>query len=39
MKNFKNKNEAINYLVEETGLSYEECKKAYNFIMNLDLNK
>ena len=36
---FKNKNEAIKYLVNETGLSKQECSEAYNFIMNLDLEK
>ena len=37
MSQFKNKNEAIKYLVNETGLSKQECSEAYNFIMNLDL--
>ena len=39
MSQFKNKNEAIKYLVNETGLSKQECSEAYNFIMNLDLEK
>lgn len=39
MSQFKNKNEAIKYLVDETGLSKQECSEAYNFIINLDLEK
>lgn len=39
MSQFKNKNEAIKYLVNETGLSKQECYEAYNFIIKLDLEK
>lgn len=39
MKGFKNKAEAIDYLVNETGLSKTECTNAYNLIMKLDLEK
>lgn len=39
MSQFETKNEAIKYLVNETGLTNQECSEAYNFIMNLDLEK
>lgn len=37
MSQFKNKNETIKHLVNETGLLKQECSEAYNFMMNLDL--
>jgi len=39
MSKFKSKNEAINYLMEETGLSKQECKDAYDFILKIDFSK
>lgn len=39
IKHFNSKKEAIDYLVRETGIKRSECIKAYDFIMNLDLEK
>lgn len=39
ISSFKNKNEAINYLIKETGLSKQECKDAYDFAMKVDFDK
>lgn len=36
---FESKNEAINYLIKETGLSKQECKDAYDFAMKTDFDK
>lgn len=36
---FRTKNEAINYLIKETGLSKQECKDAYDFVMKTDFDK
>ena len=36
---FPTKEEAINYLVNETGISKEECLTAYDFIMKMQLDK
>lgn len=37
IKKFKTKEEAIDFLANETGISKKECIKAYDFIINLDL--
>lgn len=39
LKQFKTKEEAINYLVKETNISKKECLEAYEIIMKLDLDK
>lgn len=39
IKQFNSKKEAIDYLVKETGIKRSECIKAYDFMMNLDLEK
>lgn len=39
MNHFETKDEALNYLAKETGLPKHECQEAFNFIMNLDLEK
>lgn len=39
MNMFDSKEETINYLVKETGLSKQECTEAYNSIMKIDFNK
>lgn len=36
---FESKNEAIQYLIKETGLSKQECKDAYDFVMKTDFDK
>ncbi len=36
---FKNKKDAINYLMKETGLSSEECLNAYDIIIKIDIDK
>lgn len=36
LKDFSNKDEAIEYLVNETKLSKEECSVAYDFIMKIE---
>ncbi|MCM1052954.1 MAG: helix-turn-helix domain-containing protein [Ruminococcus sp.] len=38
LKEFKNKEEAINYLMRETKLSKKECTNAYEILIKLDLN-
>ena len=35
LKQFGTKEEAVDYLVNETNLSVEECSKAYDFYINL----
>ncbi len=39
MSKFKNKDEAVNYLMGETGLSKQECTDAYNLTMKIDFEK
>ena len=39
LKGFSSKEDAIKYLVKETGVLKEECFKVYDFIMKLDLEK
>lgn len=36
LKDFSNKDEAIEYLVNETKLSKEECSTAYDIIMKIE---
>lgn len=36
LKDFPNKEEAIEYLVNETKLSKEECSTAYDIIMKIE---
>ena len=36
---FENKNEAIKYLIKKTGLSKQECKAAYDFVIKTDFDK
>ena len=36
---FSTKKDAVEYLIKETKLSEEECSKAYDFLINLDLDK
>ncbi len=36
LKDFCNKDEAIEYLVDETKLSKEECSTAYDIIMKIE---
>lgn len=36
---FDSKEEAINFLVKETGISKQECTEAYDFMKKLDLNQ
>ena len=36
LKKFNNRNEAIEYLVNETKLSKEECSTAYDIIMKIE---
>lgn len=36
LKNFNNKDEAIEYLVNETKISKEECSTAYDIIMKIE---
>ncbi len=36
LKDFSNKDEAIEYLVDETKLSKEECSTAYDIIMKIE---
>ena len=35
LSKFKSKEDAVEYLVKETGLSFEECSNAYDFYFNL----
>lgn len=39
MLQFKNKKEAVNYLVKETGLKKQDCSEAYDMIMQINLTK
>lgn len=39
IKKFNSKKEAIDYLVKETGIKRSECIKAYDFVMDFDLEK
>lgn len=39
MSKFKNKKEAIDYLIKETGLQEEECSDAYDIVMKIDFEK
>lgn len=38
LEGFKTKEEAIEYLVKETGLSSKECAESYNILMKIDWN-
>ena len=35
LSKFKSKEDAVEYLVKETRLSFEECSNAYDFYFNL----
>jgi len=35
LKSFATKEEAVNFMINETDLSYEECSNAYDFYINL----
>ena len=35
LKSFSTKEEAVNFMMNETHLSYEECSNAYDFYINL----
>lgn len=35
IKTFDTKEDAINFMMKETNLSFEECSKAYDFYINL----
>jgi len=39
LSKFKSKEDAVEYLVKETRLSFEECSNAYDFYFNLYKNK
>ena len=39
LEKFLSKEEAIEYLVNETKLSKEECSNAYDILIRIDLNK
>lgn len=39
LRGFSNKEVAVAYLMEETKLSKDECSKAYDFIIKVDLGK
>lgn len=36
---FPTKEEAVEYLVKETGISKEECSNAYDILIRIDLDK
>ena len=36
LSKFKNKETAVEYLIKETGLTFEECSAAYDFYFNLN---
>ena len=36
---FEHKKDAINYLINETGLPKEECSEAYDFVMKTNFDK
>ena len=35
LQTFKTKEEAVNFLLENSKTSYDECSKAYDFYINL----
>jgi hypothetical protein len=35
LSKFKSKEDAVEYLAKETGLTFEECSNAYDFYFNL----
>lgn len=37
LKQFKTKEEAVEYLIKETGISKEECSSAYDILIKLDV--
>ncbi|MGN1371214.1 MAG: hypothetical protein ACI4XM_02940 [Candidatus Coprovivens sp.] len=39
LKNFSTKEETIEYLIKETKISREECTRAYDFIMKMEIKK
>lgn len=39
LENFETKKEAVDYLVNETGINKEECSSAYDILIKLDLDK
>lgn len=39
LSKFSNEEQAVDYMKNETGLSEDECKQAYNIIMQLDTSK
>lgn len=39
IKQFKTKDEAVNYLMKNTNISKQECSDAYDFIVKIDLDK
>ena len=39
LKKFDNRDEVIEYLVNETKLSKEECSTAYDFLVKVNLDK
>ena len=39
LEKFSSKEDAIEYLVNETGISKEECSNAYDFLIKVDLDK
>ena len=39
LKKFKTREEAIEYLVQETGISKEECSKSYDLFINMNFDR
>ena len=39
LEKFSNRDEAIKFLAEETGISKEECATAYDFLVKVNLDK
>ena len=39
LKQFETKEEAVEYLVKETGIPKDECSNAYDILMKIDLDK
>ena len=39
LEKFSSKEEAVEFLVNETGVSRNECLEAYDFLIKLNLNK
>ena len=39
LKQFETKEEAVEYLVKETGISKDECSNAYDIFMKMNLEK